>query len=330
MSLDRVRLIDLAASTGFRRETLEKVDRLIGLLDDVCRHPLLSRVLALKGGTALNLGFGPPARLSVDLDFNYVGATDRPAMLDQRPEVERAIKGIARSQGLRLQRSRDAHAGNKYFLTYRSVFGSEDHVEIDLNFLHRVSLVPTSKRSLWRPDGEKGPGVPVVGLDELSAGKLCALLDRTLPRDCYDVIRLPAVVGDLRDPRRRHLFIALAGAMDRPLYDYGESRFERVTQAVVADQLHPMLSGNDRPTAEYLRQETWNVVGPLLDLSAEEREYSERMQIGELRPELLFPRDEAMIHLLRSHPVLLWKAGNAKAHAGTSKEGRMRAPRDRK
>ncbi len=69
MRLDRTRLIDLAASTGFRQETLEKVDRLIGLLDDVNRHPLLSRVLALKGGTALNLGFGPPSRLSVDLDF---------------------------------------------------------------------------------------------------------------------------------------------------------------------------------------------------------------------------------------------------------------------
>jgi predicted nucleotidyltransferase component of viral defense system len=91
MRLDRPRLIDLAASTGFRQETLEKVDRLVGLLDDVNRHPLLSRALALKGGTALSLGFGPPPRLSVDLDFNYIGAADREAMLAQRPEVERAI-----------------------------------------------------------------------------------------------------------------------------------------------------------------------------------------------------------------------------------------------
>jgi len=56
MSLGRERLTTLSAETGFRAETLEKVDRLIGFLDDVPRHPRLSRALALKGGTALNLG----------------------------------------------------------------------------------------------------------------------------------------------------------------------------------------------------------------------------------------------------------------------------------
>ncbi len=156
MRLDRTRLIDLAASTGFRQETLEKVDRLIGLLDDVNRHPLLSRVLALKGGTALNLGFGPPSRLSVDLDFNYIGAADREAMLAGRPEVERDMESIARAQGYAVQRSREEHAGHKYFLGYRSLFGSGDRVEVDLNFMHRVPLGPPISLSLWRPDAELG------------------------------------------------------------------------------------------------------------------------------------------------------------------------------
>ncbi len=128
MRLDRIQLIELATSTGFRQETLEKVDRLVSLLDDVNRHPLLSRVLALKGGTVLNLGFGRPSRLSVDLDFNYIGAAEREAMLAQRPDVERALESIARAQDYRVQRSKDEHAGHKYFLGYRSVFGSSDRV----------------------------------------------------------------------------------------------------------------------------------------------------------------------------------------------------------
>ncbi len=69
-------LDSLAIDTGFRKETLEKVLRLGEVLADVSRHPLLFTVLALKGGTALNLCFGKPTRLSVDLDFNYVGAED--------------------------------------------------------------------------------------------------------------------------------------------------------------------------------------------------------------------------------------------------------------
>ena len=239
MRLDQPQLVELAASTGFRKETLEKVDRLVGLLEDVNRHPLLSRVLALKGGTALNLGFGPPSRLSVDLDFNYIGAAEREAMLAQRPDVERALESIARAQGYTVQRSKDEHAWHKYFMEYSSAFGARDRVEADLNFLHRVPIGPPVRLGIWRPDGETGFSVQAVGLEELSAGKMCALLDRVLPRDCFDVIRLPGIIGERWDGRLRLLFIALAGALDRPLQDYGEERLERVTQAAVAEQLHP-------------------------------------------------------------------------------------------
>ena len=330
MRLDRTRLIDLAASTGFRQETLEKVDRLIGLLDDVNRHPLVSRVLALKGGTALNLGFGPPSRLSVDLDFNYTGAADREAMLAQRPEVERAMESIARAQGYRVQRSREEHAGHKYFLGYKSLSGSSDRVEVDLNFLHRVPLGPPVKMRLWRPDAEPGFSVRTVGVEELCAGKLCALLARVLPRDCYDVIRLPAIAGGRWDRRLRRLFIALAGALDRPLHDYGRKRLEKVTQAAVTEQPHPMLSSADRPSAAELRRETWGVIAPLLKLTKEEREYSDHLQAGELRPELLFPDDKQQAELLRTHPVLLWKVHNAKGRAAKTTRKRRPAPRGRR
>ncbi|MBW1797000.1 MAG: nucleotidyl transferase AbiEii/AbiGii toxin family protein [Deltaproteobacteria bacterium] len=70
-----------SAQTGYPVPLLEKVVRLGEMAGDVARHPFLSSVLALKGGTALNLCFGPPKRLSVDLDFNYTGHRDREKML---------------------------------------------------------------------------------------------------------------------------------------------------------------------------------------------------------------------------------------------------------
>ena len=54
--------------------------------------PLLGRSLALKGGTALNLPADVPPQLSVDLDFNFVGALDRDEMLRQQPEVEVSVE----------------------------------------------------------------------------------------------------------------------------------------------------------------------------------------------------------------------------------------------
>ncbi|MFQ5902691.1 MAG: nucleotidyl transferase AbiEii/AbiGii toxin family protein [Candidatus Binatia bacterium] len=94
MNLSSERLSILAGETAYRAETLEKVIRLGEFLADINRHPLLSRALALKGGTALNLFPGPPRRLSVDLDFNYIGYLDRERMLSERPDVERAVGTI--------------------------------------------------------------------------------------------------------------------------------------------------------------------------------------------------------------------------------------------
>jgi predicted nucleotidyltransferase component of viral defense system len=54
-------------------------------------HPLLRHALVLKGGTALNLVFGAPQRLSVDLDFNYIAHAERERMLEDRPRMEAAL-----------------------------------------------------------------------------------------------------------------------------------------------------------------------------------------------------------------------------------------------
>lgn len=47
MSVDPRWLSDLAAQTGFRAETLEKVIRLGEVAGDITRHPLLSSALVL-------------------------------------------------------------------------------------------------------------------------------------------------------------------------------------------------------------------------------------------------------------------------------------------
>jgi hypothetical protein len=152
-------------------------------------------------------------------------------------------------------------------------------------------------------------------MEELCAGKLCALVDRALPRDCYDAIRLPRVAGRAWGLRLRRLFVAIAGALPHPLYTYGRERLRTVTRATVESQLHPMLAGDDRPSARALREGAFAVVGRLLRLTKGEREFSRRIQEGDLRPELLFPRDSRMAARLRSHPVLLWKIENARKHS---------------
>jgi len=78
----------LANSTGHRAEILDKVIRLIGLLNQIFDNSFLRDKLALKGGTALNLFYFDVPRLSVDIDLNYIGSTDRDMMLAERKEIE--------------------------------------------------------------------------------------------------------------------------------------------------------------------------------------------------------------------------------------------------
>ncbi|MDA0994930.1 MAG: nucleotidyl transferase AbiEii/AbiGii toxin family protein [Proteobacteria bacterium] len=315
MNLNAEYLERLATEAGFRPETLEKVIRLGELAADIGRHPLLSRALVLKGGTALNLMFGPPARLSVDLDFNYVGHEDRKRAQEQRPEVERAIEIIAQAQGYRIQRSRDAHAGRKTYLSYAGAAGTPDRIEIDLNFLFRVPLGEMTARPLWQPPGVVTPEVRVVSVDELFAGKLRATLDRAMPRDLFDTIRLPGYAAEeWATPRLRRIHVALAATLPRPLYEYGEARLDRVTDRVIQEQLTPMLHRDERPTAGELKQQAWSVLAPLVTLDDAEREYIDRVHAGELLPELLFPDDEETAGRLKRHPALQWKIDNVRRY----------------
>lgn len=315
MNLGKEHIEGLAAETGFRPETLEKVIRLGEFAADVGRHPLLSDVLALKGGTALNLMFGSPARLSVDLDFNYIGQEERASMQADRPEIERAITIIGEGQGYRVQQSRDAHAGRKVYLSYISSAGTPDRIEVDLNFLYRIPLGEVTTRSLWQPPGIVYPETRVVPLEELFTGKLRATLDRAMPRDLFDTIRLPGYAGDLwRSQRLRRIHVALSVTLPRPLHQYGQDRFERVTDRSIKEQLVPMLQGSERPFTSELREQAWPVVESLVLLDETEREYVDRVHLGDLQPALLFPDDEALADRLLRHPALLWKIANVRRH----------------
>lgn len=305
-----------AAETGFQVTPLEKVVRLGEMAADVARHPFLGSVLALKGGTALNLCFEAPRRLSVDLDFNYIGHVEREKMLEDRPRVEAAVADLARRRGYRVQQSADAFAGRKLYLRYRSTLGPEERIEVDLNYLFRVPLGETHMLPVWQPGELDRPRVRVVGITELLAGKLLALLDRGAARDAWDVANLPGpATKELKSSRFRARFIALSAILVHPLANYRRQRIESlVTERAVVEQLGPMLVADETPGAKYLVERAWAVVGPLLTLEANEKAYLAAVHAGVLRAELLFPDEPAEAARIASHPAILWKVENVRAH----------------
>jgi predicted nucleotidyltransferase component of viral defense system len=318
MSVSHDYLARCSTASGYDAIALEKVIRLGELASDIAKHGFLGECLALKGGTALQLCFGPPSRLSVDLDFNYIGGASREQMLADRPSIEKALTGLASRRGYTISRSRPEHAGGKIFLGYRSALGTPDRVEVDLNFLFRTPLHPVAMRSMWQPPDRDQPLVQTVGLTELLVGKLLALLARNAARDLWDVANLTEEARvELGAPTFRSWFVGIASVLNHPLSTYGvETIGNRLTQSHIDDHLGPMLTRGKTPRLRELVDSVRSVVAPLLDLSQPEQTFVSAVAAGDAPVEILFPDDPHAQRVLADHPALAWKLANVRRHLG--------------
>ena len=320
-------LVRGAAEAGFSPEAYEKVARLLDLLAGLNSHPYLRARLALKGGTALNLFVFDVPRLSVDIDVNYVGSTDLKTMLEERPQVERAIEAVCSRLGLQVRRAPSVHAGGKWRLSLTTASGRPGTLELDVNFLLRTPLWP-----VVIAESRQVGSLPVVrfamlDVHELAAGKLAALFGRSAGRDLFDTVELLKVDG--LDHRRMRLGFVVYGAANRR--DWRGVRVEDIqADATEVDRhLRPMLRVGTVPTrndlapwVEKLVADAQSLVSRLLPLSANEYEFIERLNnAGEIRPDLL-TSDPEMQQLIACYPALLWKAKNVRGYQARGKPRR--------
>jgi predicted nucleotidyltransferase component of viral defense system len=328
--LSREQLQRAAADSGFQVESYEKVHVLVRLLEAVRQHPFLGPRMALKGGTALNLFVLDFPRLSVDIDLNYVGVSDRATMLADRPRVEKALQQVAGRMGLVIKRAATEHAGGKWRLSYATALGRQGSLEVDVNFMLRTPLWPVVPRDSHAVAGERASQVLVLDENELASGKLAALVARSASRDVFDareLLRRPGL-----DPAKLRLGFVVYGGVNR--VDWRAIGVERIrtTAGDVDSQLVPMLRLGVRPAkseiatwTETLVRETRELMAAVLPLVEQELEFIERLNgAGDIVPELL-TADPALQAILRDHPGLLWKAHNVKKRFGGSSDERAPA-----
>jgi len=305
-----------AAATGFAADTLEKVIRLLSLLNALRSHPFLKGRIALKGGTALNLFVFDVPRLSVDIDLNYIGARDRDTTLAERPRLEEAIQAVCAREGLTVRRVPAEHAGGKWLLNFASALMPRGNLELDVNFLLRIPLWPVTAQDSRRLGSFQATQVPVLDVHELAAGKLAALLARDASRDVFDAVEMLRR-GDLDAAKLRLAFVVYGGANRRDWRTVSADAV-RLNPEDVVRQLLPTLHagagvnrGDPAAWARDLLDECRQRLSVVLPLRTEEHEFLILLNDrGEIVPDLL-TSDEAMKATIREHPALLWKARNA-------------------
>jgi predicted nucleotidyltransferase component of viral defense system len=308
-----------AAATGFRPEVLERVIRLLELLEALRSHPFLKTRIALKGGSALNLFVFDVPRLSVDIDVNYIGAPDRESMLAERPKIEQAVQAVCGRQGIGVRRMPRGHAGGKWRLSHTSVTGRSGGLELDINFMLRTPLWPVTTVDSKRFGSFGVTQVPMLDLHELAAGKLAALFGRGASRDLFDVRGL--LRSEAIDRGKLRMGFVVYGGFSRR--DWRTVSLEEVqADAVrVEREIVPLLPAPVVPSREHIGEWTEQLVGDcrslvsqVLPFETAEFEFLDRLNTyGEVVPELLTGEEELQT-VLRLHPGLRWKAVNVREH----------------
>jgi len=310
--MSRDSLLKEARANSYKPEILEKVYRLISVLDQFMSVPYLQDRLVLKGGTALNLFyFDEIPRLSVDIDFNYIGQVEREKMLQEKPVINDAINQILLQNQFEQDRSPTHHAGGKMVWRYPSVLGQKGNLEIDLNYMYRQPLWPI-KKLMPKIVREKTVEIPVLDIHELAAGKLSALFSRTVSRDLFDAHYLLTKCSIDQQKLRTSFIIYLA--MTEIALSNLEQRYIEYNLMDIRNRLFPVLRQEALPRSQSdLRQWANDTLGELhaalsmlLPLKKEEIEFITLLrEQGIIRPELI-TEDEQLIGIVEKHPAIVW------------------------
>lgn len=316
LSISEYRIKEINNSTGFSEDLIEKVIRLEELLQDIFRHPYLSKRLLLKGGTALNFCYFDRLRLSVDIDLNYIGSARVKDMQEERPKIDGAITKIVEDKGYKiLRKPGEEHAGGKWRLAYKNLWGNNKNLELDINYLYRVPIGLSQRINFETFSNTKRFEIFVVSKEELFAGKTIATLDRVAPRDIYDLANIVNYTGNYDNRLFRKTVILLGASQREDFRKVKTDKLYEVSDKDIKNSLYPLLPRNKRIDRKELFEKIIPFIADILNFTSSEKEFLDKyLDNAEYKPKLLFYEYPDLIPRIEEHPVLLWKRLNVEKY----------------
>jgi len=310
IELTRKQVTAIAEEYSFTATNVEKVIRLCSILDDLSTMESFMGKLALKGGTAINLVLIPGLpRLSVDLDLDLAIDCSKEEMLQLRQQLDESLSAYCIEQGYTLDK-RENYSLCSYELLYDTVTGSRDKIKLDINYLARCHVFDPMVSSISHPFfNDIHINVFHLQAVEIFGSKMGAFFERTKPRDLYDLYSLSQsglmVSGEERNLLRKcAVFYSTIGNdsqenwLGRDIDQLVQMNFSKIRF-----QLLPMLriKVGAYPKAK-IEGAVVDFVKVVMQLDENDKDFVEKFQFGEYRPELLFGTQ--MKHL-EHHPVAL-------------------------
>lgn len=243
LKYNKVALYKQAKDAIFNRNTFEKVARLKDILKVINDSPYQD-ILALKGGTAINLLFHDLPRLSVDIDFDFTMNCSRDEMLSMRATIHSFITQFMEENGYVLNKnSKDHFSLDSLVFDYMNVANSKDKIKIEINYSERAHILPIQREKIKTNIFKDDFLITCLSPIEIYASKTVALLTRAMPRDLYDMnyfIQHHLFHSDEMELLRKCVIFYLAVGTDETPTSITTDEINRITKHAIFAHLTPV------------------------------------------------------------------------------------------
>lgn len=298
----------LAKETSFLRDNLEKVIRLVDILEFINEDELLSKKLALKGGTAINLIVFDMPRLSVDIDLDFTDDCSRDEMVATRLLITERIKAYMSTNGYSLTpNTKSPHSLDSWVFGYKNAGGNHDIIKIEINYSMRSHVLPLEKHTVNVPF-LKHISINTLSITELYGSKIKALIERNACRDLYDVYNM--IINDLQLDndllRKIVLFYLAVGGSHEPKETYDIDHINDIQYKQIRATLVPVLKKTENFDYNTAKNKVKTFLQNLLCFNEKEKSFIAEFNNHNYNPALLFS-DKEVVNRILNHPMALWK-----------------------
>lgn len=298
----------IAAKTGFIKDNVEKVLRLIDLLEAINTLPEFAGKFALKGGTAINLCIVDCPRLSVDIDLDYAENLPKDEMATVREQLKANLIDYIQDNGYTLsEKPREHFALDSLLLSYLATSGNKDNIKLEINYIDRAHILSLEMREVKSALADHNIKALTLNPIEIYASKAVALFSRTTPRDLYDVYTMleKDVLSDFDMFRKCFIFYNMVGGeQDADALNY--DKLDKYSYNDIKRYLKPVIKKNDifdyKRAVEFVKAKMRTLLVP----KNKEVEFIQAFRNKDYRPELLFD-DNTILQRITAHPMAVWR-----------------------
>ena len=207
--------------------------------------------------------------------------------------------------------SKSRHSLDSWVYSYTNAGGNVDNIKIEINYSLRSHIFDSVLRPIVTSVTETELMVNTLVPSELFAAKLNALMNRAAVRDLYDInnmIRFGLFDESEYEELRKNTVFYAAISAETINKDFKTDAIDDITFAKVKRDLFPVIAKKDNFDLEQRKESAKLFIRELMILTDNEKEFLDRFEKKEFRPELVF-EDEKIIARLEKHPMAIWKMG---------------------